>query len=82
MPQQQVLIVDATCLPHMKAFRAELDEIVERYRAQLRDDRSKGTFTREEALKRILKLGFTASDAGRWLGPKPSRPEKSAMLRR
>ena len=68
--------------PSYESLRAELDEIVERYRAQLRDDRSNCTLTREEAVKRILKLGFTATDAGRWLGPKPSRPGKGAMLRR
>jgi hypothetical protein len=68
--------------PSYESLRAELDEIVERYRAQLRDDRSQGTLTREEAAKRILKLGFTAADAERWLGPKPRRPGKSATLLR
>jgi len=67
--------------PSYESLRAELDGIVERYRAQLRDDRSQGTLTREDAVKRILKLGFTAADAERWLGPRP-RPGKSATLRR
>jgi len=52
-----------------ESLRAELDEIVERYRAHLMDDRS--TLTREEAVRRIRKLGFTEGDALRWLGSKP-----------
>ena len=57
-----------------ESLRAELDDIVERYRAHLANDRSKGTLTREEAVKRIRQLGFTEGDAERWLGPKP-RPK-------
>ena len=51
-----------------EGLRAELDDIVERYRAHLSDDRS---LTREEAVRRIRKLGFTEGDAVRWLGSKP-----------
>jgi len=47
-------------------LRAELDEIVEGYRARLRDDRA--TLSREEAVRRIRKLGFSQRDALRWLG--------------
>jgi hypothetical protein len=59
--------------PSYESFRAELDEIVERYRGDLPHDRSKGTLTREEAVKRIRKLGFTEGDAMRWLDQKPRR---------
>lgn len=52
-----------------ESLQAELDEIVERYRAHFGDDR--GTLTREETVKRIRKLGFTEADALRWLGSKP-----------
>jgi len=65
-----------------ESLRAELDDIVERYRAHLKDDRSKGTLTREEAAKRIRKLGFTEADAARWLGSKPRRPGKGPPLSR
>jgi hypothetical protein len=61
-----------------ESVRAELDEIVRQYRAHPTDVWGKGTLTREEAVKRILKLGFTAADAERWLGAKPRRPGKSA----
>jgi len=67
--------------PSYESLRAELDEIVRQYRAHPADVWGKGTVTREEAVKRILKLGFTAADAQRWLGPKP-RPAKSATLLR
>jgi hypothetical protein len=53
--------------------RAELDEIVERYRAQFHHDGRKPIMTREEAIKRIRKLGFSAGDAMRWLGRQPPR---------
>ena len=51
-----------------ESLRAELDDIVERYRARLADDRR---LTHEEAVRRIRKLGFTEGDALRWLGSKP-----------
>jgi hypothetical protein len=60
--------------PSYESFRAELDEIVERYRAHLARDGSKVTLTREEAVKRIRQLGFTEGDAIRWLDQKPRRP--------
>ncbi len=60
--------------PSYEKLRAELDEIVERYRAHLANDRSKATLTREQAIKRIRKLGFTEGDALRWLDFKPRRP--------
>jgi hypothetical protein len=53
--------------------RAELDEIVDRYRAQFHQDGHKSVMTREEAIKRIRKLGFSAGDAMRWLGKQPPR---------
>ena len=52
-----------------ESLRAELDEIVERYRARRTDDRS--GLTREEAVRRIRKLGFTEGDALRWLRSVP-----------
>jgi len=52
-----------------ESLRAELDEIVARYRAHLADNSS--TLTREDAVRRIRKLGFTERDALRWLGPRP-----------
>ena len=67
--------------PSYESLRAELDEIVRQYRAHPTDVWARGILTREEAAKRILKLGFTAADAERWLGPKP-RPRKSATLLR
>ena len=54
-----------------ESLRAELDEIVERYRAHRAGDGSKRGLTREEAVKRIRRLGFTEGDAVRWLGSKP-----------
>ncbi len=60
--------------PSYESLRAELDEIVERYRAHLARDRSMATLTREEAVKRIRQLGFTEGDAVRWLDSKPRRP--------
>ena len=56
-----------------EGLRAELDQVVRRYRADLADDRS--TLTRDEAIKRIRKLGFTEGDALRWLGSKPRSAE-------
>jgi hypothetical protein len=53
-----------------ESVRAELDDIVERYRA-LHQDGRKTALTREEAIKRIRKLGFSEGDAMRWLGKKP-----------
>jgi hypothetical protein len=52
-----------------ESVRAELDEIVGRYRARLGDTRD--TLTREEAVRRIRVLGFTEGDALRWLGSGP-----------
>ena len=54
-----------------ESLRAELDDIVERYRAHAAGDGSKPGLTREEAVKRIRQLGFTEGDAARWLGSKP-----------
>jgi hypothetical protein len=51
-----------------ESLRAELDGIVERYRAP---DGSRVGLTREEAVKRIRRLGFSEGDAERWLGSKP-----------
>jgi hypothetical protein len=59
--------------PSYESLRAELDEIVERYRAHLPHDGSKVPLTREEAVRRIRKLGFTEGDAMRWLDQKPVR---------
>jgi hypothetical protein len=55
--------------PSYESLRAELDEIVERYRVPVARDGSKRTLTLEEAVERIHKLGFTRGDAMRWLGP-------------
>jgi hypothetical protein len=55
-----------------ESIRAELDDIVERYRAHAAHDEGKGGLTREEAVKRIRQLGFTEGDAERWLGSKPT----------
>jgi hypothetical protein len=52
-------------------LRAELDDIVERYRAHTARDGGKDGLTRQEAVKRIRQLGFTEGDAERWLGSKP-----------
>ena len=57
--------------PSYESLRAELDDIVERYRAHSARDGGKGGLTREEAVKRIRQLGFTEGDAVRWLGSKP-----------
>jgi hypothetical protein len=58
-----------------ESLRAELDDIVEQYRAHIARDGSKAGLTREEAVKRIRQLGFTEGDALRWLGLKPrSKP--------
>jgi hypothetical protein len=58
--------------PSYESLRAELDEIVERYRAH-RPYGGKIALSREEAVKRIRKLGFTEGDAMRWLDQKPRR---------
>ena len=58
--------------PSYESLRAELDEIVEGYRAHLPHD-GKVPLTREEAVKRIRQLGFTEGDAMRWLDQKPVR---------
>jgi len=60
-----------------ETLRAELEHILERYRAHAtaRDD-GRGGLTREEAVKRIRLLGFTEGDARRWLGSEP-RPKSS-----
>jgi hypothetical protein len=60
--------------PSYESLRAELDEIVERYRAHLARAGGVGTLTREEAVERIRRLGFTRGDAMRWLDKKPRRP--------
>jgi hypothetical protein len=54
-----------------EGLRAEIDDILERYRAHTTRDWGKGGLTREEAVKRIRHLGFTEGDAERWLGAKP-----------
>jgi hypothetical protein len=59
-------------------LHAELEEIVERYRAHTARDGGKDGLTRAEAVKRIRQLGFTEGDAERWLGSKPR--SKSAKL--
>lgn len=59
--------------PSYESLRAELDEIVERYRAHVTRDRSKDALTREEAVERIHRLGFTRGDAIRWLDQKRRR---------
>jgi len=52
-------------------LRAELEQIVEGYRANTARDGSNDGLTRKEAVKRICQLGFTEGDAERWLGSKP-----------
>ena len=65
-----------------ESIRAELDNIVERYRAYTGRDVGKGGLTREEAATRIRQLGFTEGDAERWLGSKPrSKSPKMAAPR-
>jgi hypothetical protein len=54
-----------------ESLRAELDDIVERYRAHIARDGIKAGLTRGEAVRRIRQLGFTEGDAERWLGSKP-----------
>jgi hypothetical protein len=53
-----------------ESLRAELDDIMERYRVHTARDGGSG-LTHEEAVKRIRQLGFTEGDAVRWLGAKP-----------
>jgi hypothetical protein len=55
-----------------ESIRAQLDDIVERYRAYTGRGVGKDGLTREEAATRIRRLGFTEGDAERWLGSKPS----------
>jgi hypothetical protein len=63
-----------------ESLRAEIDAIVEQYRADVPwGDRGKQAPTRTEAVKRICQLGFTEGDANRWLGSKPD--PKSPRLR-
>ena len=59
-----------------ESIRAELEDILEAYRAHTAHDGGKGGLMREEAVKRIRQLGFTEGDAQRWLGstPRPSLP--------
>jgi hypothetical protein len=57
--------------PSYESLRAELDDIVEQYRAHIARDGSKAGLTRGEAVKRIRQLGFTEGDAVRWLGSRP-----------
>src|SRR5713226_9630513 len=58
-------------MPHSyESLRAQIDATVEQYRAHSRGDVGKPGLTRAEAVKRIRQLGFTESDANRWLGPK------------
>jgi len=54
-----------------ESLRAELDDILERYRAHAAQDGGKGGLARAEAVKRIRQLGFTEGDAERWLGSPP-----------
>jgi hypothetical protein len=57
-----------------ESLRAELDDIVARYRG------AKDGLTREEAVKRIRQLGFTEGDAERWLGSKPRSTSPKADI--
>jgi hypothetical protein len=68
--------------PSYESLRAELDDIVERYRADTARDESKGALTREEAVKLIRQLGFTEGDAERWLGSKPRSKSLKLTSRR
>jgi len=54
-----------------ESLRAELEDILEQYRAPFARDGSRAGLTRGEAVKRIRQLGFTEGDAERWLGSKP-----------
>ena len=54
-------------------IRAELEDILERYRARTAREEDKGGLTREQAVTRIRRLGFTEGDAKRWLDQKRSR---------
>lgn len=54
-----------------ESLRAEIDAVVKEYRAHSWGDMSKRGLTRAEAVKRIRQLGFTESDANRWLGSQP-----------
>jgi len=51
-------------------WRAELDETVRRYHLGLAMPEAGGKLTREEAVARIRKLGFTVGEALRLLRPK------------
>jgi hypothetical protein len=61
--------------PSYESLRAELDDIVEQYRAYIARDESKAGLTRGEAVKRIRQLGFTEGDALRWLGSPRRDPD-------
>jgi len=66
-----------------ESLRAELDDIVERYRAHTAPDGGKGGVARGDAVKRIRELGFTEGDAERWLGSKArSKSPKIKAVRR
>jgi hypothetical protein len=65
-----------------ESIRAELDDIVERYRADTVHEGSRGGLTREDAVKRIRQLGFKEGDAERWLGSKPSSKSPKIAARR
>jgi hypothetical protein len=67
--------------PSYESLRAELNDIVEQYRAHIARDESKAGLTRGEAAKRIRQLGFTEGDALRWLGSKP-RPKSLRLTSR
>jgi hypothetical protein len=54
-----------------ESLRAELEDILEQYRAHFARDGSKAGLTRGEAVKLIRQLGFTEGDAERWLSSKP-----------
>ena len=59
-----------------ESVRAELDQIVEQYRAHIPGDGNKPRLAREEAVERIRRLGFTRGDALRWLDPKGRRHDR------
>jgi hypothetical protein len=65
-----------------ESLLAEIDAIVERYRAHSGSDLGRLGLTRTEAVKRIRELGFTESDANRWLGPKPASKPPRPVPRR
>jgi hypothetical protein len=56
-----------------ESVRAELDQIIEQDLAHITRDGNKAGLTRQEAVERIRRLGFSRGDAVRWLDPKPQR---------